>query len=132
MTEYLYRFELNIICNNALSQLLRMALYCMTLPKENKKMKQTELPRLPKSSKKIIAALADYSNLTQKQLIVKVDMPAKTVRYALKRLTEEGVISQIPNLSDMRSVYYSLNPDMAPNELDAHIESARQLMLAEA
>ena len=93
-------------------------------------MSKIHLPKLPKSSKTLINALAESSPLTQKQLILKVGMPAKTVRYALKRLSEESVITQIPNLEDMRSIYYTLNPDLSPMELDAHIESARELVSA--
>ncbi len=84
------------------------------------------LPKLPKSSKKLISALAENSPLTQKELILKVNMPAKTVRYALKRLAEEDVISEIPNLEDMRSIFYTLNPSMDPSLLDAHISDARK------
>ena len=89
-------------------------------------MSEIQLPKLPKSAKRLICSLADNDRLTQKQLILKVGMPAKTVRYALKRLNEEGVVTQIPNLQDMRSVYYSLSPNLNPSELDAHIESARR------
>lgn len=91
-------------------------------------MSSIKLPKLPKSSKILINALAENSPLTQKQLILKVGMPAKTVRYALKRLSEEGVITQIPNLEDMRSVYYSMSPELTPAEVDAHIESARKIV----
>jgi len=93
-------------------------------------MSEIQLPKLPKSSKTLISALAESTPLTQKQLILKVGMPAKTVRYALKRLSEESVIAQIPNLEDMRSIFYTLNPDLSPLVLDAHIESARELASA--
>ena len=59
-------------------------------------------------------------------------MPAKTVRYALKRLAEEAVITQIPNLEDMRSVYYALSPELSAAEVDAHIEAARTVVAAQA
>jgi DNA-binding MarR family transcriptional regulator len=91
-------------------------------------MSEVKIPKLPKSSKILINALAENSPLTQKQLILKVGMPAKTVRYALKRLSEESVITQIPNLEDMRSVYYALSPDLTSSEIDAHIEAAKEIL----
>ncbi len=91
-------------------------------------MPEYKLPKLPKSSKKLITALAEASPLTQKELITKVSMPAKTVRYALKRLAEEGIISEIPNLEDMRSVFYTLNPMMEPRLMEAHIEEAKRTL----
>ncbi len=93
---------------------------------------QYKLPKLPKSSKKLITALAENSPLTQKELIMKVSMPAKTVRYALKRLSEEGIISEIPNLEDMRSVFYTLNPMMEPSLLEAHIQEAKKVLEQES
>ncbi|MHA1353429.1 MAG: hypothetical protein ACTSPP_11650 [Candidatus Heimdallarchaeaceae archaeon] len=46
--------------------------------------------------------------MTQKQLIIESEIPARTARYALKRLIEMGLIIKRNNLADMRSVYYFL------------------------
>jgi len=91
------------------------------------KMIDYNLPKLPNSSKKILLILSEYGNLTQKELIQTVNMPAKTVRYALRRLAEEGLIVTMPNLGDMRSCYYSLNPDQNYRVIDLTIEDARIL-----
>lgn len=90
-----------------------------------------QLPKLPKSSKRLIAVLAESGQLTQKQLINKVKMPAKTVRYALKRLDESNLIVSIPNLQDMRSMFYQLNPDHPLGLMEAHIEQAKALIQKE-
>lgn len=61
------------------------------------------------STHKIKTVLERKNPLTQKELIQAADLPARTVRYALKRLIELGIIIKRSNLSDMRSVYYFLN-----------------------
>ena len=91
-----------------------------------------DLARLPKSSKRLVATLADKGQLTQKELIEAVGMPAKTVRYALKRLAESQLIVSSPNLQDMRSMFYSLNPDVNFRRMDAHVEEAKKLVAKEA
>ena len=90
-----------------------------------------KLPKLPKSSKKLILALSEHGNLTQKQLIANVKMPAKTVRYALKKLAEQNLISSQHNLEDMRSMFYSLNPDTDFGVMDQYITEAKILIEAE-
>lgn len=70
------------------------------------------LPKLPKSSKKILLLLANEGTLTQKEIIVKSKIPAKTVRYALKKLSASDLILTRPSLMDMRSSFYTINPDI--------------------
>ncbi|MCG3221658.1 MAG: winged helix-turn-helix transcriptional regulator [Candidatus Heimdallarchaeota archaeon] len=55
-----------------------------------------------------MTVLEKNNPLTQKELIKRADLPARTVRYALKRLIELGIIIRRNNLQDMRSVYYFL------------------------
>lgn len=47
--------------------------------------------------------------MSQKELIKRLGIPPRTVRYALDKLLELGLIHKRPNLLDMRSIYYSLN-----------------------
>jgi DNA-binding MarR family transcriptional regulator len=61
------------------------------------------------SSRNIVMTVLENKNpLTQKELIEKSALPARTVRYALKRLIELGLIVKRNNLQDMRSIYYFL------------------------
>lgn len=91
-----------------------------------------QIEKLPKSSKRLIAILADKGMMTQKELIQAVGMPAKTVRYALKRLSEVRLIVATPNLADMRSMFYQLNPDQSFNIMEQYIEDAQLLVRKEA
>ena len=63
---------------------------------------------VPVSGQKLIAILGKKGPLTQKELIQESDIPARTARYALKRLMEMGLIIKRSNLQDMRSVFYFL------------------------
>lgn len=90
-----------------------------------------KIPKLPKSSKKLILALSEYGSLTQKQLIANVKMPAKTVRYALKKLSEQNLITSQHNLEDMRSMFYLLNPDTDFGVMEQYITEAKILVEAE-
>lgn len=63
---------------------------------------------LTKSGQELVKVLRKKGKCTQKELIGIVDIPARTVRYALKRLIELGIIYRRSNLNDMRSVYYFL------------------------
>ncbi|MHA1305273.1 MAG: winged helix-turn-helix transcriptional regulator [Candidatus Heimdallarchaeaceae archaeon] len=58
------------------------------------------------SGQKLIRLLEKKGPLTQKELIIESEIPARTARYALKRLIEMGLIIKRSNLADMRSVYY--------------------------
>jgi len=87
-----------------------------------------DLPRLPKSSKRLVATLSEKGQMTQKELIEAVGMPAKTVRYALKRLSDADLIVSTPNLQDMRSMFYSLNPALVPSYLDKIVKVSEKLV----
>ncbi len=89
------------------------------------------LPKLPKSSKRLILSLSEHGALTQKELIAKVGMPAKTVRYALKRLSEANLVISQHNLEDMRSMFYTLNPDVDFSVMETYLEEARKLVANE-
>ena len=61
---------------------------------------------IPISGKKLLSILEEKGPLTQKELIEESEIPARTARYALRRLIDMGLIVKRCNLSDMRSVYY--------------------------
>ncbi len=86
------------------------------------------IPRLPKSSKKILLILSEAGTLTQKDIIWQSGMPAKTARYALKRLDEENLLATKPNLEDMRSSFYLLNPDVEMHLMASYVEEARTVL----
>ena len=66
--------------------------------------------RLPPSAKLVIKVLESGNLLTQKDIINKTYLPARTVRYALKRLREEDLIQERFYFQDARQSLYGLNP----------------------
>jgi len=53
--------------------------------------------------------LKSESFLTQKEIIIKTYLPARTVRYALNRLKEENLLQERFSFRDARQSLYSLN-----------------------
>ena len=70
------------------------------------------MKKLPESGKPIVQLLEKEGPLTQKEIISRLNIPTRTIRYGIRRLMEKGFIRKLPNLKDMRSVYYYLSPDL--------------------
>jgi hypothetical protein len=64
---------------------------------------------LPPSARLVFNVLASDGPLTQKDLISKTDLHTNTVRYALSKLKEEGVIKECFYFPDARQSLYGLN-----------------------
>ncbi len=63
---------------------------------------------LPPSAK-LVAKVLDYNDtLTQSELAEETLLPPRTVRYALSRLEEEGVVDSRFSFSDARKRLYTL------------------------
>ena len=67
------------------------------------------LDRLPPSAKLVVKVLESGSLLTQKEIINRTYLPARTVRYALSRLKEENLLSKRFYFPDARQSLYGLN-----------------------
>ena len=61
---------------------------------------------LPPSARQVFDALASRGPLTHRDLVATTGMPARTVRYAVGRLKEAGVIGARCNLMDCRQCYF--------------------------
>ncbi len=63
---------------------------------------------LPYPALEIVSILSKAGNLTAKEIQERLgdDVESKAVKYALRRLLENHVIFRVPNLLDMRSVFY--------------------------
>lgn len=65
---------------------------------------------LPRSCYRIIEALAACDKeVMQSEIIAISGIPKRTVKYALKRLIEEGFVSKAINLNDTRRAFYLLD-----------------------
>jgi hypothetical protein len=64
---------------------------------------------LPPSAKLVFGVLESNGPLTQKDLISRTKLPTTTVRYALSKLREEGIINEYFYFPDARQSLYRLN-----------------------
>lgn len=64
------------------------------------------LDALPPSARQVFATLSTQGPLTHRDLVAATGMPARTVRYAVGRLREAGVIDARCNLMDCRQCYF--------------------------
>lgn len=68
--------------------------------------------KLPEAAIPMLQFLQDNGEQTQRDIIEKLGLQVRTVRYSIRRLLERELITKRANLSDMRSVYYMLNPQI--------------------
>ena len=68
-----------------------------------------ELEELPPSAKLVYKVLEYDGPLTQKQIVQESMLSARTVRYALERLDEVGVIEEDVYFADARQNLYELS-----------------------
>lgn len=65
--------------------------------------------------------IADYLEVngqkTQKQVIQEMSLSVRTVRYGVRRLKENGLVRSIPNMMDLRSVYYERTELLIPDDV---------------
>ncbi|OLS27807.1 MAG: hypothetical protein HeimC2_10000 [Candidatus Heimdallarchaeota archaeon LC_2] len=63
--------------------------------------------KLPKPTNEILKLFNNQDSLTPSQINISLPhFERKDIKYALRRLREKGIIVRIPNLFDMRRVYY--------------------------
>jgi DNA-binding MarR family transcriptional regulator len=79
----------------------------MTEPEEE------ELGDLPPSAKLVFKVLEYNGPLTQKGIVEESMLSARTVRYALERLEDIGVITEDVYFADARQNLYELTEDRA-------------------
>ncbi|MHA2098602.1 MAG: winged helix DNA-binding protein [Candidatus Kariarchaeaceae archaeon] len=73
--------------------------------------------RLPEKAIPLLRFLEEHGPKTQRELIEALNLPTRTVRYSIRRLLERGLIMKVPNLKDMRSVFYHISPEVADVEV---------------
>lgn len=74
------------------------------------------LADLPPSAKLVYKVLEYNGPLTQKGIVEESMLSARTVRYALERLDEIGVITEDVYFADARQNLYELDEDFAEAE----------------
>ena len=70
--------------------------------------KHEEIEDLPPSAKLVLKVLEYRGSLTQKQIIEESMLSARTVRYALERLEDIGVVTEDIYFADARQSLYQV------------------------
>ncbi|GEM_PF-3006352 len=70
---------------------------------------------LPPSARHVFDTLTQRGPLTHKDLVLATGMPGRTVRYAVGRLREAGVIGARCNLMDCRQCYFFVSQQCPGN-----------------
>lgn len=64
---------------------------------------------LPNSAKVVLNSLTIEGPMTPKTIIKKLDLPSRTITFALHTLVKEKIVRKTPNLADMRQPFYHVN-----------------------
>jgi DNA-binding MarR family transcriptional regulator len=67
---------------------------------------QKHLKELPLSSKIVLEILSRDGAMTHKDIVKRSHCSPRTVRYALKKLTDEKLLTLKMNMQDMRQIVY--------------------------
>ncbi|MCX2818079.1 helix-turn-helix domain-containing protein [Haladaptatus sp. F3-133] len=87
---------------------------------------EEKIDELPPSAKLVFKVLEYNRQMTQKEISEETRLSVRTVRYALNRLTEEGIVEQVPCLTDGRQTLYDLNDDLG-DEQDAETDAETEI-----
>ena len=72
--------------------------------------------RLPPSSQQVLILLKDGQQRTFKQVTQEIEISPRTVRYAIKKLKESGLIIEKFNFRDARQVLYQIKDVITSEE----------------
>jgi DNA-binding MarR family transcriptional regulator len=81
------------------------------------------LEDLPPSAKLVFKVLEYDGPLTQKQIVEESMLSARTVRYALERLENIGIVEEDIYFADARQNLYSITAD-APSDADQGVDAS--------
>lgn len=81
---------------------------------------------LPPSSQALFAAICDNGPLSHADLRNLTALPARTIRFGLRRLRDAGFIDSRPSLRDSRVCYFFIRPELVdPAALQRRREQAQ-------
>lgn len=67
--------------------------------------------RLPESARRVLDAVIRFAPVTHADLRDLTGIPARTIRYAVRRLRDEGIIDSRCSLQDCRTCYFFIHRD---------------------
>lgn len=75
---------------------------------------------LPESARRVFEAVRQHGPVTHNHLRAATGMPARTIRFAVKRLKDHGYIDSLRSLRDCRTCYFFVSRKfIGPEALEA-------------
>ncbi|MFW9931264.1 MAG: MarR family transcriptional regulator [Candidatus Thorarchaeota archaeon] len=66
---------------------------------------------LTKRAVEVFDFIKENGPVTPKQIALFTSMPSRTIFFAISNLVDEDLVKKTPDLTDMRNISYSINPD---------------------
>ncbi|MEA3189439.1 MAG: hypothetical protein QOD77_21 [Thermoplasmata archaeon] len=82
----------------------------LRFPAEQVQVDPITLGKLPDSAQRVFGVVRERGPLTHTDLRQSTGMPARTIRFAVKRLKDEGLIDARCSLKDCRTCYFFVSP----------------------
>ena len=80
-------------------------------------MTTSQSPKLTKIAQKVLEGLGqEQKPVKPEELVTKLGMNLRSVRYGLKILLDANLIDRYPDLVDLRSFYYLVHHESASNQ----------------
>ena len=92
-------------------------------PAEAVRVDADRFDRLPDSARRVFGAVMDDGPLTHADLRHRTGLPPRTIRFAVKRLREEGFVDARSSLKDCRTCYFFVSRDCVEH---GALEDARE------
>ena len=92
-------------------------------PPEAVHVDESRLDRLPESAQRVFGAVRHEGPLTHAGLRHRTGLPPRTIRFAVRRLRDEGLVDARSSLRDCRTCYFFVSREHVEDEA---IEEARR------
>lgn len=96
-------------------------------PTEETQLEKILDKEVPKSARIIYSILKENDGITPKELLDKVDISPRTVRYAVRNLEKKHFVRRLPNLYDMRQQRIFVTPIEEVLDMYNKIEGGRAI-----
>lgn len=86
-------------------------------PPDAVRVDERQFARLPASAQKIFGVLREQGPQTHADLREQTQMPARTIRYAVRRLKDEGLVDMRSSLKDCRTCYFFIDRSLINDDV---------------
>lgn len=96
----------------------------LRVPADAIRIDPTTRDRLPDSARRVLDAVVRFAPVTHDDLKALTGIPPRTIRYAVRRLRDDGILDSRCSLSDCRTCYFFVHPDCVASDLTTRREAS--------